>query len=509
MGFEPEVIARRFAVREGCRFIGYKAVGIGVFSMSLRVLALEPREVPPIEEFLLRLMREGVEDVGELSQLLGLDSPIVRNRLVELRRNELIDVRTRDSDGDNITCVLTERGVEVTQNMKREVMREITLPPVIFHGILRKPVQLGERARRQYLRPRDANDDGLTLVRPIPQRAPRPEEIDVEQLDRVFKRDSGTRAGARQCDIVAIKSVLKRVTTLYEPAVMLEFETIDSSRERQVAFAVEGQLSEEYELCFARSRGAEVLTDIMTPRDEPLAQRLRKMVSSRVALDRLGRLDDVEELATKVVAAEQQIEDVRAELEEVDRVDTRQVLREKIAELEEDKRQVEAERNARKVKYLWTPEIRKKLWEAIKSAKERLLILSGWISSEVVNDDFLNVLRAALQRGVRVWIGYGFDKGNPRGEESRSRKDWQAAEDAFKAVRKEFPSTFVYRDVARSHEKRLICDNKFTFGGSFNLLSFSGEQRGRGKVRHEGADLIEDPEFCEELYQRYLKLFFG
>ena len=64
-------------------------------------------------------------------------------------------------------------------------------------------------------------------------------------------------------DIVAIKSVLKKVATLYEPAVMLEFETTDSSRERQVAFAVEGQLSEDYELCFARARGPEVLADIL------------------------------------------------------------------------------------------------------------------------------------------------------------------------------------------------------------------------------------------------------
>jgi phosphatidylserine/phosphatidylglycerophosphate/cardiolipin synthase-like enzyme len=223
----------------------------------------------------------------------------------------------------------------------------------------------------------------------------------------------------------------------------------------------------------------------------------------------LGRLDDVEELATRVVAADQEIADARQELESVERADTRQVLLEKIAALEEEKRKVEAERDARKAKYLWTPEIRNKLWEALETAKERLLILSGWISSEIVNDDFLTALRAALRRGVRVWIGYGFDKGNARGEESRRRRDWQEAEDSLKAVHKEFSSTFVYRDVARSHEKRLICDNRFTFGGSFNLLSFSGEQRGRGKLRHEGADLIEDPEYCEELYQRYLSLFLG
>ncbi len=92
---------------------------------------------------------------------------------------------------------------------------------------------------------------------------------------------------------------------------------------------------------------------------------------------------------------------------------------------------------------------------------------------------------------------------------SRGERRWIEAEEVFKRLHREFPDLMTYRDIGHSHEKRLICDDRFTFGGSFNLLSFSGERRGRGKLRHEGADLITSSEFCEELYSRYLKEFFS
>ena len=101
---------------------------------------------------------------------------------------------------------------------------------------------------------KDANDSGLTLVRPIPGRTPKPEEIDVDQLDRVFKRDPGTRAGTG-ATLWRLKVSLKKVATLYEPAVMLEFETTDSSRERQVAFAVEGQVFQRTTNCVLLGQG--------------------------------------------------------------------------------------------------------------------------------------------------------------------------------------------------------------------------------------------------------------
>ena len=508
MSFDAEAIAARYASRPGCRFIGYQAVGICVFALKLRVLVLESREVPPIEEFLLRFLSAGIDTPGVLSSLLGVELRLVERRLVELRRNELIDVSGDDkTPRDSVVCTLTDKGREAAHLLHRTVMQEVTLPNVMYHGLLHRPVQMGEIAKRTYLRPAEAKDRALTLVRAIPNRAPRVEEIDVAELDAVVKSSMRPRPGEPAQDVVAIKSVLRPVQTRYEPGVMLEYETTDRTRTRQVAFAIEGQLLDEYETAFAKAKGPELLKEILTSDEGTFESRARQSLPQHIR-ERLGRLDDIEDLTTKAAAARQEVEEVKEQLEDSDRPDTRVVLREQLAEAERRAREAEEARNQRKAKYLWTPEIRDKYWEALETCTDRLLILSGFINSDVVDDHFAAVLRRALERGVRVWIGYGFDKGSRRGERQRQDPSWKNAEARLERLRSDFSETLDYRDVGRSHEKRVICDTRFTFGGSFNFLSFSGEQRGRSKLRHEGADLIEDPEYCEELYEKYLGLFF-
>jgi len=508
VSFNAEAIAMRYANRPGCRFVGYKAIGICVFALKLRAIVLEAREVPPIEEFVLRFLGAGIETPRDLSRLLGLELRLIERRLVDLRRNELIDVFGDDqTPREAIRCQLTAKGREAAHVLQRTVMQEVTLPNVIFHGLLRRPVQIGDVAKRTYLRPKEAKDRELELIRAIPNRAPRVDEIDIPDLDKVVKSSVRPRPGEPVQDVVAVKSVLRPIQTRYEPGVMLEYETTDRSKTRQVAFAIEGQLLEEYETAFAHAKGPEVLKEILTSQPETFEERARREIPHHIR-SRLGRLDDVEALAAQAASARQELIDAQERLEDPDRTDTRQLQRQEIEQLKQRIASIESERGRRKTKYLWTPEIREKLWEALDTCEERLLILSGFINSEVVDQAFESALRKALGRGVRVWIGYGFDKGTRRGDEQRQLASWVEAERRLDRLKSDFPGLIDHRDIGRSHEKRVICDNRFTFGGSFNFLSFSGEQRGKGKVRHEGADLIEDPDYCEELYQRYLGLFF-
>src|SRR5947199_9774405 len=102
MSIDAEAIGRRYGVRPGCRFVGYKAVGIAVFSMSIRALAVEPRQIPPIDEFLLRFMLEDINSPQTLADLLGLDYEITQSRLIELRRLECIDVEHSPVPEENV-----------------------------------------------------------------------------------------------------------------------------------------------------------------------------------------------------------------------------------------------------------------------------------------------------------------------------------------------------------------------------------------------------------------------
>jgi len=188
-------------------------------------------------------------------------------------------------------------------------------------------------------------------------RSPYPEEIEIAKLDKIIKQMYHSKKEDKQ-NVVAVKSVLRNVRTLYEPAVMIEYETNDDRKERLVSFIVGGQLKNEYEVAFLRARGPELLVDLMTPKNKPIEIRIKEQASKQV-LQRLGRFDDVEILAAKVMSSKQEVEDKQLQLEKIDRNDTRSVQRKQIADLKSDLEAAnrklianEQERNARKVKYL-------------------------------------------------------------------------------------------------------------------------------------------------------------
>jgi hypothetical protein len=81
------------------------------------------------------------------------------------------------------------------------------------------------------------------------------------------------------------------------------------------------------------------------------------------------------------------------------------------------------------------------------------------------------------------------------------------AQAALKELATAHPKSVVVKDVGDSHEKRVLCDVRFTMGGSFNFLSFTGQAR-RGRLRHEGADYIEDHAYCERLWDECIRRFF-
>ncbi len=135
---DAEAVAGRYANRPGYRFLAYREVGISVFAMNLNVLAIESRDIPPIEEFLLKFIYDGVGTIPLLSDLTGLDRDMVESRLIDLRRNELINVISQDDNNNEIKCVLTQQGKAAVKGLRSDTVQDLTIPNIIFHGLLRR-----------------------------------------------------------------------------------------------------------------------------------------------------------------------------------------------------------------------------------------------------------------------------------------------------------------------------------------------------------------------------------
>ena len=107
------------------------------------------------------------------------------------------------------------------------------------------------------------------------------------------------------------------------------------------------------------------------------------------------------------------------------------------------------------------------LQSQFKAAKKRITILSGWLSSRVVDRQFLTLLESQLKAGVVCQIGYGWQ--DSKGGHSAG-KDLQLALDGLSELAKKYPNQLHVAEYA-THEKMLVVDSEVVAFGSANWLS--------------------------------------
>jgi hypothetical protein len=496
-----EAIARRYAHRPGCRFVGAQEVGIAVYLMDLRVIIIEPRDIPPVDEFLLRAIDLTVGAPAELSRFLGLDSRTVDSRLVELRRAELIELDPVNEAGA-VRCRLTVKGKSATDSLQQTELSEVTLPQVAYHGFLRRPLPIRDE---HLLRPRDLRDLGLRAIPAIPGRPPRPEEIRLVELAEVIRQYWVRRKKGKTPELVSVRSVLRDVRTMYQRAVLLQYEPIGRNKQPQLAFAVDGVVNDEYEKAFAACKGHERIPDLVDNGYRSTAAVAADVIMPHL-VKALGPIGDVDEIQEKLDVIDQAVEEKETIVAVEDRPDTKRQL---LADLERERREraeLEKKLFERKVKRLKTHECRPLMLAALRDAKERVVIVSAFLSTKAVDDEFLKLLENALARNVQVWIAYGM--GGEHGGHQHKREnssDWTFAEEDLKKLERKYASVFHLRDLGGTHEKILIRDEDFVVSGSFNWLSFRGERGWR--LRYEDALQVIEAAVIKEYFQEITSRF--
>jgi phosphatidylserine/phosphatidylglycerophosphate/cardiolipin synthase-like enzyme len=135
------------------------------------------------------------------------------------------------------------------------------------------------------------------------------------------------------------------------------------------------------------------------------------------------------------------------------------------------------------------------LIDAIRAAKTRLVILSGWLSDRVIDDEFLRLLRDALRRGVQVLVGFGY-------EDSRGVHNALPGSDKALAgllrVKHDLSGAPGKLRVGRfnNHEKILVRDRDYVVCGSHNWLS------NRAFINKERSFVVKDPALADQEFLR-------
>ena len=125
------------------------------------------------------------------------------------------------------------------------------------------------------------------------------------------------------------------------------------------------------------------------------------------------------------------------------------------------------------VRHLEVHEHRPLFMRSLDTAKNRLLIISPWISDRVLNNLRLQKIRALVDLGVEVFIGYGIgDDNNQRPGKDKGQQAIRFLSDL--AYRK---PNLHFKEFGDTHAKILLVDDKYAVIGSFNWLSLEGDPR--------------------------------
>ncbi|MBE7492930.1 MAG: hypothetical protein HS108_14410 [Planctomycetes bacterium] len=148
-------------------------------------------------------------------------------------------------------------------------------------------------------------------------------------------------------------------------------------------------------------------------------------------------------------------------------------------------------RETGKTELLKTSEHRNALRDAIFEAKEHLIILSPWLRTAAVDGELLGWLRTALDRTklLKITIGYGIERaqGKPK---DRAAQDQEHALSKLKQLGERYAKRLRTVEIGNTHEKVVICDDRYIIITSFNFLSFNPKSN-KG-LRRELGHLVRD-----------------
>ncbi|WP_017716470.1 hypothetical protein [Kamptonema formosum] len=126
--------------------------------------------------------------------------------------------------------------------------------------------------------------------------------------------------------------------------------------------------------------------------------------------------------------------------------------------------------------------IRPTFLSTLKSGRHDILIYSPWVTQEVVDSEFIELLQNLANRGVWVLIGHGI----ARKQEDEDRPIPPEVEAQLREVKtpEGLPAVQVFW-LGNSHAKEIVVDGKIHLCGSQNWLSYRGDRLPRGETAYK------------------------
>lgn len=486
---KTEEVAARFDDRPGFRLVDFGDVGLPIYKLTATGLLLARKNLSPIEEFVLRSVHIGFSDAAEIPSLLGLGAATVEAALASLIRSEDVFEYANGS-------------IKLTSKGQRTVETEASVSPrdqtIVFYydGLTREPAWFGDQ---DLFIPSQAEAAGLRQIRSFPARKPRVDELDVNDVFSTLKRT--VKASEDHTQLLRIKQI-RFAHRLFLHAVMLVYKS-SISGDVQVGFAIDGRRSEKHEVAFLKADGPSKLGVEKTVKNTNVAKEQEEALCGEVGKKILVAAKETEgksrDLHRQMASAKFIVEIAEERLESASSSEKVEKAANELKVVKKRVQNYEGELEKLPVRPIPVYEHPKLFESAVGNAKERLLIISPWITPAVMNMTMINAFRELLSSGVKIYVGYGISA------ELTDRDDNRAVED-LRALSQRF-ANFSFVRMGDTHAKVLIKDSDFYVITSFNWLSFKGDPK--RTFREEWGTYVGISEQVDQYFNELLPRFSG
>ena len=444
-----EEIAKKHAKSmPGYELVKYYECACPVYKIDLNVTMQKKKKLGIVQEFCLKFLSNGIKEIEEISKFLGLDKNIIHDSIVELNKLDLVKI---NSEND---VLITSKGKEILAELNLLVPEELNMQ--IYVDGLTKNIFM---SNVKFYNVREVKKSNLSMLKPAKTRSEL-ENIKEKDISRIIKKYNKEYAKDDKYDgnLLSVNYINKS----YFEYKKLNILTLD------IKVFEKGDRVPEYEEIILKMENENIKQIDLDKRiifedmdeKECFTQKLTKDIIDN-AWEYEKNKKNIEEKIEKIETEIKENEDILSE--ELIDLEERYTSTQMVRVLKEEVNLLKSQLNS-KDRIIHTYEHRELLVNALKKAKEFVVIVSPWIKRSGMDSELENLIKQAIGRKVSVYLGYGISDKEDSDKEIIQR---------LNRIKEKSRRLKIIR-LANTHEKVLVCDRDFIVVTSFNWLSFRG-----------------------------------
>ena len=448
--------------------IDYKPIGYPFYVLNLDLTYLDNRDLELLEEYVMKCIANGLNKLEEISGFLGMNNHIIEKVLSKL----ISDVVTK------------EDGFKLTQKGKDALQKQTVLAPISDTKTFYLDALNGKLIDNFYISKFDAKKYQNCAITKIIKK-PRKDNIEdiinyYENIEKLLQRP-----GMNNIELIQVNKIEKIYPEWHELLLVLYKSNPNDSEIEYEIFSrdsIQKYYRETIEKLYGE--GKKIL--------DPIFQDMKQDNTSNQSFSEIISSINDEDVKN--------VEQITARINSLNDPDSfpeskNNSIKEEKQKLERQLEQIKSQTRISEV--IHTYELRKYLFKALEEAKNRVMIVSPWIKSNVVNQEFLSALKETLKRKVQIHIIYGYKEtpGSMKND-SWSIKQLENLMHNYKNL--------TFQKTTNSHRKQIVCDDKFAIVTSFNFLSFRADPN--LTYRDELGVILRDKQTIEDLFESAISL---